>query len=284
MNIIDVIELPPPHRERAIPAVPVHRAITAAAAQMPAVPKADENEQQGFMFRSIERIMTAARRVLAANGVLPVPTVRERTVEVILVGRNQNPWRLVSLTVDWTITGPLGDSMAATTIGEGFDPGDKAASKAMTMAWKSLLLVLLQIADGYDDTDADDQPRPEPSGRAEGEPDDGRRRTTGPPVGPRRASRRPAAPAAPSGPDPAYVAPPAPEGGECPGAELARVFGVKSGQVLIDARKKADLLGVTMPSKLLDVDQVVAEHLATDYMTAQAAAAEAIAAENGSAS
>lgn len=267
--IPDVVEAPPPPDApppATPPAVSVHQALAAAVAAMPAIPKADHNKAQDFNYRGIERIMAAAHRVLAAHGILTIPTVRDRSVETILVGKNQTPWRLVTLTVEWAIIGPQGDVLtpAPVTVGEGFDGGDKAASKAATMAFKTMLLPTLQIADGYDDPDT--SAAGEPSGRQRSVE---RARVT--PTA-HRAQRRPEAPRRPAaGHNGASTTTPAPKPeGESPGEEVARVFGYTTTRVLVDARRTADQLGLALPTRITDIDPVVAEALATGYQQALA--------------
>jgi hypothetical protein len=59
----------------------------------------------------------------------------------------------VMLRVGYRIYGPDGSYIEAASYGEGTDSGDKATSKAMTMAFKYLLFELLCIADPEDDAD-----------------------------------------------------------------------------------------------------------------------------------
>lgn len=133
----------------------VIEALSSVAAELPAIGK-DETHAQGFSYRSIEGIMRTAGSVLQRHGIVVTPNVRHRDVEQIGVGRDK-VWRLVSLEVRFRFYGPRGDYVDAVTVGEGFDPGDKAASKAHTMAYKTALIEVLQIADG-DDAERDHHP------------------------------------------------------------------------------------------------------------------------------
>lgn len=146
--------------------------------------KDDRNESQGFAYRGIETVLAKAGPLLAAHGVVPAPKVTSRDVEVILVGKFEKPWRLVSLTVDYTFHSPDGTSLTATTVGEGFDPGDKAANKAMSAAYKYALMQVLMIAGGHDEADAD--AAADPAGRKADEK---------PKRGPTKPKRGPEAPA-----------------------------------------------------------------------------------------
>jgi hypothetical protein len=103
-----------------------------------------------YAYRGIDQIAAAAQPLLAKHGVVLVPEVVDCKVEKITV--NGNPWTDTMLTVRWTIAGP-GDPLMACTAGLGRDNSDKGVNKAMTGAFKNLLLRLLCIGDPDDDTD-----------------------------------------------------------------------------------------------------------------------------------
>jgi ERF superfamily len=152
------------------PLVTVTQALTDVARAIGAVGKPDYNKQQDFPFRGIDTIMAKAGPALIDAGVVITPKVLKRSVEIIEVGRDHKPWRLVTLTVRWTAIGPLGDKVRACTVGEGFDGGDKAANKAMTGSQKYALLALLNIHGTGVHDDADGQTYEEPSGGGERAP------------------------------------------------------------------------------------------------------------------
>lgn len=136
----------------------VQVALAAAAAAVGAIPKDDENKDQGFKYRGIERILAGVGPALHRAGVVVLPRVIDVHREEMLRGANKNVWRLVTLTVEYLFVGPRGDSLSAVVLGEGLDNGDKAVSKAMTMAYKVALLQALQIADADTDPDASTPP------------------------------------------------------------------------------------------------------------------------------
>lgn len=141
--------------------LPIHQALVAAARDVGDVPKSDFNQQQGFAFRGMESVMAKVGPALRKHGIAgPLPRVIDRQVETIEVGQQRKPWRLVTLTVEFTFVGPAGDYLSVVTVGEGFDPGDKASNKAMTGAMKYALVQSLTIASGHDDADASNNPDP----------------------------------------------------------------------------------------------------------------------------
>lgn len=125
----------------------------------------DSDKGVSWGYRSIDQIAAAAQPLLGANGVVIVPTVKSHVVDEITI--NNNPWTDTTVTVRWKIYGPGGvdDKIASTTIGLGRDNSDKGYNKAMTNAYKNLLLRLLSIGDPRDDQEhtAFDQPDREPS-------------------------------------------------------------------------------------------------------------------------
>lgn len=133
----------------------VIEALAAVAKAVGPIEKGDTNDEQGFKFRGIERILAAAAPALDEHGVIFVPKVKGRIMETYERGQNRNTWRLVTLSVVYRVYGPEGDSIKVGPVpGEGYDPGDKAASKAMTMAYKAALLQVLHIAGSmHDDSD-----------------------------------------------------------------------------------------------------------------------------------
>lgn len=180
---------------------PVQAVLAQVAHDLGPIGKTEKNVQQGFSYRGIEQILAKAGPLMSAAGLVWLPEVIERNVETILVGKYEKPWRLVSLRVRYTIVGPMGDSLTTTTVGEGFDPGDKASNKAMTGAYKYALLQVLNIADGHDEADADAaaDPAPRRAQHLAEEPRTTRKRpqpepqTDTPPADPPAAPRRKAA-------------------------------------------------------------------------------------------
>jgi ERF superfamily len=132
-------------------------ALAAIMRDLPAIAKVQHPSQDGrgltYKFRGIEEITAEAQGLFAKYEVVAVPRVRARSIKEITV--NNNPWTDTFLEVDWTIYGPGGlqDFIEATTYGVGRDNSDKGTNKAMTQAFKYLLLEMLMIADPKDDND-----------------------------------------------------------------------------------------------------------------------------------
>lgn len=127
----------------------VHERWNAVLARLPGIGKDSQNTQQNFKYRSIDAVLKEAHGLFGEEGVHVVPVAQrpsygERTTArgTIMV--------VCYLEVDWKVYGLDGDSFDAQTLGEGVDSGDKATSKAQTMAFKYLLWPTLIVADHED--------------------------------------------------------------------------------------------------------------------------------------
>lgn len=147
-------------------------ALAAVSAEMPAIGKDGRASQAqgGYSYRGIEAIASHASGLLAKYGVVFVPDVQHVETREITV--NGKPWTDTILTVGYRICGPGGpsDYVEATVVGIGRDNADKGANKALTQAFKYVLLQVLCIADSKDDGDsasheADALPEPDPVDR-----------------------------------------------------------------------------------------------------------------------
>lgn len=110
-------------------------------------------QQGGYSYRGIDQITKEVQPLLAKYGVVVVPSVRTCEVKDITV--QGKPWTDTTLKVDWKVYGPGGleDQLTASTMGMGRDNADKGINKAMTQAFKYLLMDMLCISDPKDDND-----------------------------------------------------------------------------------------------------------------------------------
>jgi len=106
-----------------------------------------------YPYRGIDQIAGAAQPLFGRHQIVTVPVVEESRVTEIVV--KDKPWTDTYVRVRWLICGPAGvdDRLEAVTEGLGRDNSDKGFNKAMTGAYKNLLLRLLCIGDPADDTD-----------------------------------------------------------------------------------------------------------------------------------
>lgn len=116
----------------------IHQRLIDILGELPPIGKNQKNAQQGFMFRGHDDVLNALNPLLAKHGVFVAPDVLERSVSERTTSKGSVMFE-VSLHVGYRFYGAGGDEILASVWGEGTDMGDKATSKAMTMAFKSAL-------------------------------------------------------------------------------------------------------------------------------------------------
>jgi len=132
---------------------PVHQALSAVMSEVLAVSKASRNQQQGFNFRGIDAVMNAVGPAFRAHGVVTMPHVIEYTTEIVPT-KNGGTMNHVVLHTRYEFIGPAGDALSCEVYGEAMDSGDKAMSKAHSVAYRTALLQVLTIPTDEPDPDA----------------------------------------------------------------------------------------------------------------------------------
>lgn len=141
----------------------IHVLMAKVAADVGAVSKDRQNEQQKFKFRGIDDLMNALHQHLAEHGVNLLPSFR-------MLERYDRPTQrgglmeFVIVEGTFTFTGPIGDSVTVTTIGQASDSADKATNKAMSAALKYALIQTFTVPtrdmDDADRTTTESAPLP----------------------------------------------------------------------------------------------------------------------------
>lgn len=131
----------------------VFEAFTKVMADIRSIEKGDQNTQQGFKFRGIDAVMQAVGPVLRTHGVFIIPTGQELRSETYQT-RNGASMRNVTVTVQYRVYGPAGDYFDGVSFGEAADAGDKAVTKAQSVAYRTFLLQALTVPTGDADPDA----------------------------------------------------------------------------------------------------------------------------------
>jgi hypothetical protein len=122
----------------------VVEALSAAMAEVQAVGKGDRNNEQGYNFRGIDAVVNAVGPVFRKHGIVPVPVKTTASYRDVLTSREKRS-RECTVTVTYRFYGPAGDFIDAEVPGESMDFGDKGAPKAMSVAYRILLLQTLCI-------------------------------------------------------------------------------------------------------------------------------------------
>lgn len=143
----------------------VHQAIMAVLTSLSeeGIGKNRKNAQQGFNFRGVDDIYQTLSPLLSQHGLYLAPDVGEIQSEARTTAKGTAMYS-VRLTMHYTVTSAHdGSSIRVASVGEAMDTGDKATSKAMSMAFKYLCFQLFCIPlVGVPDADAE---TPEPTVR-----------------------------------------------------------------------------------------------------------------------
>lgn len=137
----------------------VHQAMLGVMRQVRAVGKDSHNGHGNFNFRGIDATLNAIGPAMRDHGILPLPQVMEQSAEMVEVGNNRTRTRMVTVTVRYTFAGPAGDTVVVETPGEAMDSGDKAITKAMSVAYRTALLQTFALPTQEKDPDADSYER-----------------------------------------------------------------------------------------------------------------------------
>lgn len=122
----------------------IHEAILKAMKEIEPIAKNGRNEAQRFKFRQLDDVYNSLHGVFVRAGIFS-------TSEILSSSMEERPtksggtsiFRL--LDVRYTFYAADGSSVSTTIRGEGADSGDKATSKAMSMAYKYAMLQLFCI-------------------------------------------------------------------------------------------------------------------------------------------
>lgn len=123
----------------------IHEIMGLILAEMPAIGKTQRNESQKFNFRGIDDVLEQMTPLLGKYGAFYTPHVLERISDRRTTSGGSTMYE-VNLHVRYVFHGPGGDEVDASGWGEGTDMGDKATSKAMTMAMKYVVVQVFAVA------------------------------------------------------------------------------------------------------------------------------------------
>lgn len=132
----------------------VYVSLAAVMAEVRAVGKDDQNAQQGFRFRGIDGVLNAVGPALRLHRVIVLPIVEEVDISSVEVGKNRTRMAHVTVRVRYRFTAHDGSYVDAVVPAEAFDSGDKAVSKAMSVAFRTALIQALALPTNEPDPDA----------------------------------------------------------------------------------------------------------------------------------
>jgi hypothetical protein len=160
--------------------VTVYEAISRVMADVREVGKGDEKKagkggDAAYKFRGVDRVMNAVGPAMRAHGVICVPhKVKTYDYLTVTVGKYDSKMASVRVKVIYRWFGPTGDHIDTEVVGEAFDSGDKATAKAMSVAYRTLLIQALTLPTGDQDPDETNYHRAEHDPTPEQERDLGR--------------------------------------------------------------------------------------------------------------
>ena len=141
----------------------VHQALNKVMGDVQAVKKDSKNQAQRFNFRGIDAVMNAVGPALRKYGVtiLPEDVDVHRSNGTTVSGKQTAE---VVVKVTYRVYGPGGDSIHGKVAAEAMDFGDKAITKAMSVAYRTFLLQALTIPTDEPDPDGESFERGVPNG------------------------------------------------------------------------------------------------------------------------
>lgn len=116
------------------------QALAAVMGSVAAVPK-DGRGPHGEALRGIDAVVNAVGPALRAHGVVVVPEV----LALEMVAGPGGKGGTVRVQVAYAFVGPAGDHLRAVVPAEAFDTGDRATTKAMSVAYRTALVQVLCI-------------------------------------------------------------------------------------------------------------------------------------------
>lgn len=131
----------------------IHEALAAVMASCTHVAKRDRNDHQRFMFRGIDAVVNAVGPILREHHVTVRPVVQHVSYDVVqtTTGKPATACRVI---VDYVFGAPDGSELTSTVAAEAWDSGDKAAPKAMSVAFRTALLQTLALPTDEPDPDS----------------------------------------------------------------------------------------------------------------------------------
>ena len=123
----------------------VTSAIASVMAEVTSVSKDDQfnGGTTRYAYRGVDRVVRALSASMRKHGLIMVPTASAIPEYISVSTSNGKPASMVRVLVTYNLyiaeNGPV-DGLAVTVPGEAMDSGDKAVSKAMSVAWRTALL------------------------------------------------------------------------------------------------------------------------------------------------
>lgn len=132
----------------------IYGALAAVMDDCKGVAKRDRNDHQKFMFRGIDAVVNAVGPILRRHQVVVAPNVENVHYDVVQTSTGK-PATACRVLVTYSFYATDGSSIDCRVAAEAWDAGDKAAPKAMSVAFRTALLQALALP--TDEADPDSQ-------------------------------------------------------------------------------------------------------------------------------
>lgn len=132
----------------------IYKALAGVMADCDHVAKRDRNTHQNFMFRGIDAVVNAVGPILRKHMVVVAPNVEQVTYDTVQTSTGK-PATACRVLVTYSFYAHDGSSIDCRVAAEAWDSGDKAAPKAMSVAFRTALLQALALP--TDEADPDSQ-------------------------------------------------------------------------------------------------------------------------------
>lgn len=136
----------------------VYEAFSAVMGDVQGIRKGDRNTQQNFNFRGIDAVLNAVGPALRKHGVVITPHAESIDVERYQTAKGGHMQGVI-VQMRYTVLGPEGDSFEGSAYGQASDAGDKAVTKAESVAYRTFLLQALTVPTDEPDPDASSHER-----------------------------------------------------------------------------------------------------------------------------
>jgi hypothetical protein len=136
----------------------VYAAFSAAMEEVQAVRKEGFNDSQRYNFRGVDQVVNAVGPIFRKHHIIPIPHSCTAEYRDVMTSTGK-PSREVTVSAEYRFYGPAGDYIPAIVPGESMDSGDKGTAKAMSVAYRIVLLQALCIPTDDRDPDQDSYER-----------------------------------------------------------------------------------------------------------------------------
>jgi len=143
----------------------IYQALIAVMQEVTGVGKHERNTAPNgnYNFRGIDAVTNAVGPALRKHGVIVVPEVLDKSYGTVIVGKNRTEMSHSQVTIAFTWYGPEGDFIRSVVAAEAMDSGDKATSKAHSVAFRTAMIQTLALPTDEPDPDLETHVRAAPA-------------------------------------------------------------------------------------------------------------------------